>query len=645
MSKPPNPLKEPGKLANSRLEAIFDKRKVITDSIRLVLDTEKQDEFKDELRNIIDNENRYYYQHKDKRKVEKIKITDKDEAKDLVLTIEELNELNQKIILHREQNQKDKPTERKLETLKVKTETIQEDLERYISENSIDLAERENDDLKQQVEDDRQEIYSVLTEMANVVVPTKTLKEKLDSWSNEIQSIRSRLGRVRVVLETRKKRVKRTDLDDEEQFSGVGAESANGFLTAVDDAFMEFRRSYKSVERSLNDKARRGYSTRDVGSKNNEINKLKDEIKFLESKRKDDQEALDSRRAAGDTRLTTYERVLADTMKRLADKEKSLERAEGKLGDSVTLNPEDFAQDFDQGIALVRRYQQQLRQALKEHDVNSELRQKQERMRLKNILQKKFSEYAEKFEAGNVFPRVMSDIVNEVRLSKVPRSKMELVEYIRTMALDNASEVQISLSVVHREILRAIDIKDDAWGKNKSAFLMIYLFKSLRVASSWLAFYLADKLFTEYYRKNKSAAANPKTVDLRWFVAIYASFQLAFDLIAMVVMYFVRRIDPDVVSGALILDYAFDSVMVTLLVLSSSVWVADIIQDKKYFSYRTNGKRAVRALRTIMVWLLILHSLAPYFYFAGPNFTGRAKSKELDTRVRQAKEKAKTKAA
>jgi hypothetical protein len=156
---------------------------------------------------------------------------------------------------------------------------------------------------------------------------------------------------------------------------------------------------------------------------------------------------------------------------------------------------------------------------------------------------------------------------------------------------------------------------------------MLYGLKVLRVSVSWLAFYLANKLFMDFYNKHISAIT-PKMADLRLYVVIYASFQLVFDTMALVVMYFVRRIDPDVIPGALMLDYVFDTTIVTMMVLASAIWVADIIQDKRYFAYQTRAPRAVRALRTIIFWLLIFHSLAPCFYLAGPNFSGREKSKD-----------------
>ena len=553
-------------------------------------------------------------------------------------TIQDLATLKQDIQTYLDTNLQDKVVKKDLDASKTKVKNLLQDFNELSTELKVYS-------LSQELQGDVGKIINELESLRGEIEdaqPTSNKKEQVKDWLAQLGKLD---GHLLMLRELKSGSQKDDDYDDDNTITGEGMDKANAFLTSVGDAFQTLRRDMRAEMRKLNQKASSSYNRSDTEKINTEISKLTEEKKALEVKVKSDRDTLNQRRDIGDTRTGPYERALAESERRLSEKEKALDRAENKLGQSVVMKVDDFLQGFDTTIALVRRYQQSLRAALKDTGVNAEIATKEDRLKLKRELKKTLSRNSTMLDSDiDIFSVFMDRAVSELREANFPDSKVETVKIIRSMAADNATELQISISAVHREILRGIEIEVDGWTKNTGAFSLLYLFKCLRVLSSWLAFYLADKLFTEYYKKNKNAAANPKTADLRWFVAIYASFQFVFDLIAIVVMYFVRRIDPDVVSGALILDYAFDSAVVTLMVLSSSVWVADIIQDKKYFGFRTGEKRGVRALRTIMVWLLVIHSLAPYFYFAGPNFTGRAKAKDLDSAIREAKTKAKAKA-
>eukprot|EP00873_Tetraselmis_striata_P026996 jgi/Tetstr1/447260/TSEL_034697.t1 len=298
-------------------------------------------------------------------------------------------------------------------------------------------------------------------------------------------------------------------------------------------------------------------------------------------------------------------------------------------------------------LAFLRKYQENLRARLKLLD---SAKDKELQNKLRDLLREEFSVFTQtlakdrnnsRFAALDGFSTFMTQQIDTGRRDAWPRAQMDILVSIKTLASDNSQEVSIGLATIHDEIVRSIKTATDARKIDKSAVSMMYALKVLRVGVSWLAFYLANKLFMDYYNKQISATS-PRVVDLRWYVVIYASFQLVFDIMALIVMYFVRRIDPDVVSGALMLDYVFDTVIVTMMVLASAIWVADIIQDKRYFSYQTRAPRAVRALRTIIFWLLAFHSLAPYFYLAGPNFSGREKSKDIDKKLVKAKVAQKT---
>lgn len=573
-------------------------------------------------------------------------LRSKEDDQGMEDVVEKLRELETDIELFKDTQQEDQGVETERDALTRKSELLLDDMSQYIR----DTDWTNQDILKENLDFTKGEVQKLLRKYSKQR-PTKDLEAGLTTWSDTINETRKTLEDSKkeyVKIEKKRREEKRASIGglDQADFgansSKAAKEKANAFLATITDAAQVLKRYLSSMTRKLQGEARKAIDTGDV-------ERLSQVVSEIEKDRAREKDALTAKENNKENSNSDYDKAIDKQINlargRIDQIDIKLEQAKAKLSGMVKIDTSDFTPLFDTALAAVRDYQQTLGAALKETDVNTEIAAKEDKLEFKKIVADMFSDVSDEIEKEiSRFENYLMEELKSLRQA-LPKSALNGVRLIQAVARDSSMELMISVSTVHREILRAINVDSNSWDKNTSAALMLYLFKSLRVAVSWLAFYIADKLFTEYYTKGKNAAANPRTVDLRWYVAIYASFQFVFDLIALVVMYFVRRIDPDVVSGALILDYTFDSAVVTLMVLSSSVWLADIVQDKKYFEYRTSGKRAVRSLRTVMVWLLILHSLVPYFYFAGPNFTGRAKYKEFDTPLREAREKRKGKAS
>jgi hypothetical protein len=361
-------------------------------------------------------------------------------------------------------------------------------------------------------------------------------------------------------------------------------------------------------------------------SATNEITRLKDDLTKLEME--------DGFSNPKFNQSAHYFKI--DKLKKLiSKKEDELRILKNKTNSSVNISIQSVNSYTDLNLVAIRKFQSDVREALKEFNNSS-----------KNKTQTKEWKYAVRKQLinniDNYFENLSNiELIDNVRdyarnvISKTSDNKTSnTLNSIRLLLSDNDMQIKSSKNVILSDIKKGIKIEDDRTKFASKSVVMIYMLKSLRVAVAWLAFYLADTLFKDYYIKQKYGKKEI-IVDLRWYVVIYASFQFIFDIIALIVMYFVRRIDPEVVSGALILDYAFDALIVTLMVLASSIWVADIIQDKRYFMYKTSTTRATRVLKTIMFWLLVIHSITPYYYLTGPNFTGSKSAKDFDEKIKK----------
>ena len=66
-------------------------------------------------------------------------------------------------------------------------------------------------------------------------------------------------------------------------------------------------------------------------------------------------------------------------------------------------------------------------------------------------------------------------------------------------------------------------------------------------------------------------------------------------------------------SGSLLQMLVVDFLVYIALVLVTSAIIADVMYNKKFFMYKDDGLRAIRALKDIMLKLSIVFAVIPYF--------------------------------
>ena len=151
---------------------------------------------------------------------------------------------------------------------------------------------------------------------------------------------------------------------------------------------------------------------------------------------------------------------------------------------------------------------------------------------------------------------------------------------------------------------------------------VIYAFKLAKAAVSVASSYASQKLFDGLV-KRVTGGEGSGSRDLRWFVAVYAAFDVLFSLAILAVSWIVLRSTTDD-YGDILKDIAVDFSVTTLMVCASLVWISDIVQDTRYFGYRDEPERAIRILRNLASTLGVVHGVLPYFFLVGPFYTGRA---------------------
>ena len=498
---------------------------------------------------------------------------------------------------------------------------------------TINLKLRESDELSRfesSIISRTNEISNIINEIENsisVIRPVISNATKINDYKYQIQGIKNE---TETILNEASKIGNRENIvpdikvnnDSDIQIIDSISYAANDLISSFNNNSQIIRSMiFSSFDYDAYDDSRKV-----TISATNEITRLKDDLTKLEME--------DGFSNPKFNQSAHYFKI--DKLKKLiSKKEDELRIIKSKTNSSVNISIQSVNSYTDLNLVAIRKFQSDVREALKEFNNSS-----------KNKTQTKEWKYAVRKQLinniDNYFEKLSNiELIDNVRdyarnvISKTSDNKTSnTLNSIRLLLSDNDMQIKSSKNVILSDIKKGIKIEDDRTKFASKSVVMIYMLKSLRVAVAWLAFYLADTLFKDYYIKQKYGKKEI-IVDLRWYVVIYASFQFIFDIIALIVMYFVRRIDPEVVSGALILDYAFDALIVTLMVLASSIWVADIIQDKRYFMYKTSTTRATRVLKTIMFWLLVIHSITPYYYLTGPNFTGSKSAKDFDEKIKK----------
>jgi hypothetical protein len=149
-------------------------------------------------------------------------------------------------------------------------------------------------------------------------------------------------------------------------------------------------------------------------------------------------------------------------------------------------------------------------------------------------------------------------------------------------------------------------------------FVVLYLIKAVRIAFTYIALFLTTKVFSPIYEeKVYDKKENPPS--LAMFLMIYVGFDLAFNVFIMVVLFllkFLFKTDDNAfpIDKYLFYKYMTDYVISMLFVFIIAVLVAGIIQSKKYFKYKYEGLRAVRAFQDVVFYVASVIFIFPYFW-------------------------------
>jgi hypothetical protein len=147
-------------------------------------------------------------------------------------------------------------------------------------------------------------------------------------------------------------------------------------------------------------------------------------------------------------------------------------------------------------------------------------------------------------------------------------------------------------------------------------FIMAYVMKGLRFAIAWYALRVAGKYFQKMYDARVYAyEQDPPSV---WkFIGIFVMVDIVINAVIFGILLIANMVLSDttapiietVVMKAIYIDYA----IVTIVVLVLAGIVGNVVKNKKYFRYKYEGDRGIRAMQTMIMNIYGVIILLPFF--------------------------------
>jgi hypothetical protein len=148
-------------------------------------------------------------------------------------------------------------------------------------------------------------------------------------------------------------------------------------------------------------------------------------------------------------------------------------------------------------------------------------------------------------------------------------------------------------------------------------FVIMYIVKAVRIASYQLSMNMATNVFLQKYDSTvyDKKITPPSLVN---YMMIFFGFDLFFNTFLLVLLgltgfLFKTENNTFPIDKYLFMKFGFDYVVTTIAIMVIGIMVGSVIKQKKYFRYKTEGERGIRAFEDIMKSTATVITLLPVF--------------------------------
>jgi hypothetical protein len=147
--------------------------------------------------------------------------------------------------------------------------------------------------------------------------------------------------------------------------------------------------------------------------------------------------------------------------------------------------------------------------------------------------------------------------------------------------------------------------------------ILLYSLKLLRVGIAAIAIAAAEKIFQSVYKK-RVYVYDEEPPNLLWFIGLVLLIDLAIHAIVAVILTVIAQIfassnNTFPVNRDMLMMWGFDYVISTLPIALITMCTATVLKFKKYFRYKYEGQRAIRALAKIVFYTYAVILPIPFY--------------------------------
>jgi hypothetical protein len=152
-------------------------------------------------------------------------------------------------------------------------------------------------------------------------------------------------------------------------------------------------------------------------------------------------------------------------------------------------------------------------------------------------------------------------------------------------------------------------------------FLIMLGLKGVRLGLAWAALRVAANVFQGLYNRATYGGAGGDPPSPAMFVGLFMALDAAFNLALFVVlrtlMYFFKNAGNEFpIDGPLLWAWAFDYGVTSALVAVLALIIGGVVSSKKYFRYKYEGDRGIRAMRAMVFYVYCVVLPVPFFRLA-----------------------------
>lgn len=280
-----------------------------------------------------------------------------------------------------------------------------------------------------------------------------------------------------------------------------------------------------------------------------------------------------------------------------------------------------FFQDKRRGIRAILDYLKQF--AFVKDDLfiakfndNDKLKQKAQQLRETfTKIETTFTNYLKIFHNMNeTFYTALSEVLDD---TIADMSTINMRDKERSQIILKKRDLLTEMQAMPKKIKSFYTLNYPVTEMFDAQFVIMYIIKAVRIVSFQFSMNMATNVFIQKYNSVVyDKKVNPPS--LVSYMMIFLGFDLFFNVFLLILLgllgfLFKTENNTFPIDSYLYTKFAFDYVVSTIVIILNGILIGSVIKQKKYFRYKTEGERGIRAFEEMMKMSATVITLLPLF--------------------------------